>query len=323
MDSPTLSATLDVLGYWGDGRFSAIDLRKIFFPKPGAIFSTTDLENFFKQNGYETYLWFSYDEGSEMAKIKKFVNPAKKTPVIVYQGNAPIGDGNVTNSYRVVIGVSDRHKRVVLHDHDRGNNFEISYEDFGKMFSRDARAVLAVWPSKNLKTEIKGPDFGKKYPEKTANMLQIGELLATKGAEFVHYMNSPDWEKGKIKVSLEKVISDSNFEFLPLSIKVWDLCYLAELEYKSGNPDKAISIINEKALPINKDFKNVPDGWTAPTWNRSDYPYHVLALAYLAKGEKDLAIENYKIEKSIKEQEKTPSSASRLEVIEELLQIED
>ncbi len=76
--SAEISSILNILGYWGDERFGLSELVEKF--PPGRITHTRilDIEKFFKDNGYETYQWFSGEPGDEIKEIKKFVNSQKK-----------------------------------------------------------------------------------------------------------------------------------------------------------------------------------------------------------------------------------------------------
>ncbi len=186
-DSTLISSMMDILGYWGDKRITLSQLLEKFPPpditrKPAPPASIQDVKKFFEENGYETYYWTSTDSGKEIKEIKKFVNSVKKIPVVVYQKRS-FDEESSAKAFRVVIGIFDRDKKVIVHDHNFGNNYEISYQDFEKMFRNDARVILAVWPSDKIKGQIAGPNYNAPYPSRLEAMDRVGNILAAEKAE--------------------------------------------------------------------------------------------------------------------------------------------
>src|SRR3989344_4961518 len=98
-----------VLRYYHDERISFGDLKKKF---PDSRHDTDDLSHFrnalsfFETQGYNT---FSLGLASKIDDIEKF-------------------------GWRVVIGVFDDKKEVIVHDASLGNNYVFSYSDFEKLF---------------------------------------------------------------------------------------------------------------------------------------------------------------------------------------------
>jgi len=300
-DSSVITSVADILDYWGDERFNLTDLMGLF-TKSG-IFTSGNLQNFFKENGYETYRWTSTQEGGELSQIKKFVNDNKKTPVLVYQ-NRSVDSRRIAKGFRVVIGVLDRDKKIVVHDHDFGNNYEISYENFQKMFQVDTRAILAVWPSNDLIRDIKGPDFNKTYSNRLTAMDKVGELLI-KGADSLIFYDKGDYERS---VHLHReLVEDPGFSYFPPAHRIIMLGFLvnSQLRLSSTTPtviDEVIKFINAEMLPLNNNLSASYDGWTEQveffknhgySVDKFAQPYYFLGKAYLYKEEKTLAKRNF------------------------------
>jgi tetratricopeptide (TPR) repeat protein len=294
-NSPEISSVMDILGYWGDERFTLADLRQKFL-RP----ATSTIKGFFEENGYETYLWNSFESGGEIKEIKKFVNKDKKTPVIVFQkrslNSSSIGP-------RVVIGIFDNEKKVVVHDNLLGNNYKISYQDFEKMFTNNSRAILAVWPSDAIKGLIKGPDYTKPYPARLEAMDKLMPVLISL-SEASRYR----FEEATIEKSIaayKEAIENPNFQYFPQAFQVDILSEYANNYIRLKRFDDAIKIINEQILPINKNLSEAPAGWYVLPLDEFARPYFLLSFAFFQKGQKDLAIANYK-----KYKEKTALTAS-------------
>jgi len=294
-DSTVISSIMDILGYWGDKRFDLADIREKFPPKES--FSTLDMKSFFEENGYQTERWTSQLPGGEIERIKRFINPEQKIPVIVFQ-KCSSSQENPASGFRLIIGIFDQDQKVIVHDHYFGNNYEISFQDFEAMFQSNARAILSVWPSDDLAGIIEGPDNEASYPSRLEEMDKIGNLLVTKGATAVRYFQTDNTEEA-LPLS-EEFINDSDFRYFPPAFQVLILSFLANwhLDFEE-QPDEAIKIITERVLPLNHDLDKTPEGWFVPLQDRLATPYFVLARAYLRKGERDLAIQNYEEMKKI------------------------
>ncbi len=300
-DSKVISSAMDVLGYFGDKRISLSQLQEKF-PPPNILvssvpapFSIQDVKKFFEENGYETYYWTSADAGNEIKEIKKFVNSAKRVPVMVLQRRSP--EGTFMNGMRVVIGIFDKDKKVVVHDHDFGNNYEISYDDFEKMFQSDARAILAVWPSEKIKEVVSGPDYNASYPQRLETMDKVGSILAIKRGEAESYWWRGNFEKSK--ALYKEIIDDANFKYFPRAFQIMTVSSLASVEIQLKQFDEAIKEIKDRALPLNYNINEPSEGWFLPEGEKLCYPYIVLSRAYLRKGEKDLSVSNYNEAKKI------------------------
>lgn len=297
-DSTTLSSISDITRYWGDKRFRLSDFKKAF-PSireraeydsaiPAATLSS--LKSFFENNGYETYFETS-SAGKEIQTIKKFINQKKKIPVIVFQKRS--ADPSIAASgYRVVIGIYENQNKVIVHDHDFGNNYEISFEDFNKMCVKDACSILAIWPSDDLKSKISGPDFSSPYPKRIENADKLGNLLVW-GAKIEEYY----WKKDYVNQNLllDKFIKDESFTYFPAACRMEFLSSFANSFIDINQSEKAIEMINNEILPLYNDPKinEMPEGWEPPK-GRLSYPFFVLSRAYLKSGQKDLAISTYR-----------------------------
>jgi len=294
-DANSLAATsmADNLGYWGDG-VNLPDLLNTFIKKDekgNRTYPTIlEIKNFFQEKGYETYSWTANEPGGEINEIKKFVNPDKKIPVIVFQKQSTDPTSS-TREFRVVIGVFDNQQKVIVHDHDFGNNYEISYQDFESMFKPDARTILAVWPKAELASKLRGPDYSKQYPKRLQAMDDLGELLV-RGAEAVRLFN-----KGEYEQSLQlyqEFITDLKFSHFPPAHQVSFYTFLAQIYSRMDKMDEAIKVINEKALPINHNLSQSYGEWGSPVnADRFWGPYNVLGMIYQKKGDKELAKNNF------------------------------
>ncbi len=294
-NSTAISSIMDILGYWGDKRFSLSDIKEKFPLQE--IFSTIDIKDFFEENGYLAYRSLLPEEGDQLEEIKKFVNPEKNWPVIIFQ-KCSLNPGSTVSRFRVVIGLFDKDQKVIVHDHYFGNNYEISYDDFENMFQSEARAILAVLPSDELNGVIEGPDYQASYPARLEEMDKVGNLLTTKALEGIEYLTSDETEKG---ASLYKEFVDHvDFKYLPAAFQVSILSFWANHYINSGQQaDEAIRIITERVLPLNHDLAEPIEGWFVPSQDKLATPYFILAKAYLQKDQRELALQNYEEMKKI------------------------
>ena len=290
-NTPNVASLMSILGYWGDERYSNYDLQK-YLARSSATATPPTMLSFFKTAGYETYQWNSpQNTGGEIKEIKKFINPKQKIPVIVFQKHFTGGILDVWP--RVVIGIFDDEKKVIVYDHFLGNNYEISEQDFENMFLPNVRTILAVWPSEELKKSLKNPDYSVSYPQRLEAMDKLGPVLALQWADIVFYSRQLDFKKtGDL---YEELVNNQNFDYFPKAFQVSILSSFAYNYVRLGQLDDAISLIKQRVLPINENLSSdIPKGWFIPALDKFAYPHFVLSLAYLKKGEKTLAIASYK-----------------------------
>lgn len=289
-DTPNAASIMSILGYWGDERYSNSDLQK-YLAQISATATPPTMLSFFQTAGYETYQWNSpQNTGGEIKEIKKFINPKQKIPVIIFQKHFTGGIPDVWP--RVVIGIFDDEKKVVVHDHFLGNNYEISYQDFENMFLPNVRAILAVWPSDKIKGIVKGPNSQTSYPPRLEAMDKLGPVLALTWADAVFYSWQSDFKKaGNL---LFELVNNQNFNYFPKAFRVAILSRLASDYISAGQLDDAINLIKQRVLPINQNLSEATEGWFVQPIDKFASPYSVLSLAYLKKGEKTLASVSYK-----------------------------
>lgn len=309
-DVDTATAIADVLGYWGDSRFKLPELANKFpqsVSEKQAKWTIEQIQSFFQDNGYETISMMSDKPGQEVEQIKKYVNPEKKIPVIISQESSPyfatsssLIASNSLFTDRVVIGVFDNEKKVIVHDHRFGNNYEISYKDFELMFPRPGQysAMLVVWPSADLKPKLTGPDYNAPYPPRIEAMDNVGEIMV-KGA--IAMRMGLDKKYVEALELYKEFINDPKLNYFPPFHRVLFYSTLARLYLLAQKPDEAIAVIVNKALPLNHDLDQAYNGWTEQVnffkngylENRIVSPYYYLGKAYLLKGDKKLAKDNF------------------------------
>lgn len=300
-DDTFVTSLYDVLNYWGDTRFTISELRNKIPSDPHNNFFSRS-EEFLKENGYEFYQWNSGKSGGELSEIKKFVNPIKKIPTLVFQRRTLNSDNPVVG-VRLVIGVFDSQKKVITHDHDFGNNYEISYKDFLSMFAPQFRLILAIWPSDKLRPLLKPDNIGE-YPARLAIMDKAGTLLM-RGAYAVKLENA-----GLLNESSKQYrafTEDPDFNIFPPAYRISFYSGYAHLLVLMDRTEEAIDIIKEKALPINNNLDEPSEGWTGQievfrVMPRSEKkfatPYIVLAEAYIK--DKNIAKARENLEKALK-----------------------
>ena len=93
---------------------------------------------------------------------------------------------------------------------------------------------------------------------------------------------------------LFEFVNNQNFNYFPKAFQVAILSWFASDYISAGQLDDAINLIKQRVLPINENLSEAPSGWFVPPIDKFAYPYSVLSLAYLKKGEKTLAIASYK-----------------------------
>ncbi len=289
------AAVASILGYWGDNRFSLEDLVERF--PPDKFFNSEEIYKFFEDNGYERGKvgWVGTKEGLAISRIKRYVNLQQNIPIIVYQVQ-PGTPERYPGIYRVVIGLFDKNEKVVVHDYNFGNNYEIPYADFEKMFQSNRGAIMAVWPSADLAPSLKRELPAPSYPKRIEAMDKLGPLL-TKRNKVVLLARDGQYG-GAIEVQRE-IVNDPAFSYFHPAYKVFFLSMLAKYFLLAGQPDETINLINSKILPLNNnltepyaDWPDQSDGLTA-FGDKMAFPFRLLGQAYLEKGNEESARKNF------------------------------
>src|SRR3989344_2666478 len=172
----TSSATsiATILRYYNDERVSFSELKNNF---PDSRHDTDDLSHFrnslsfFETQGYNTFsLGLASKKGKEINEIKKYIN--KDIPVIVIQQKRldTKNDDIERFGWRVVIGVFDDKKEIIVYDAYLGNNYKLSYNDFEKLFIPGASRMLVAWPKDALAQSLPKPGNGLPYSERPTGM---------------------------------------------------------------------------------------------------------------------------------------------------------
>lgn len=299
-DTSSSVATIpaSILDYWGDARFSLADLKKNLTTDKYSDYKFSNIRKFFEDNGYATSYWTSTSTKDVIPRLKGFINPEKKIPVIVLQKKYL--DPGSLNGYRLVIGISDKDKKVIVHDYDFGNNYEISYDNFEAMFNSNGRAFLAAWPSEDLMSKLKRPDYVKPYPERLPIMDSNGKMLAEVSTAVFDYNFTQNFEEA-LRI-YQKFVNDPNFNNFPPAHRVSFYSSLAAIYIALNNLDKAIEIITSQAMPLNNNLNQPYNGLTEQvdffkannyTENKLETPFYMLGRAYLLKGDKKSAQKNF------------------------------
>src|SRR3990167_3883219 len=177
-----------VLRFYSDERVSFSDLKDMF---PDARHKEEDdLSNsqkaleFFETQVYNAFSIKLLDDeykDNKVKEIKKYIK--KDVPVIVIQQKRlDTKESDIEKSgWRVVIGVFDDEKKVIVHDAALGNNYELSYSDFEKLFFPGASRMLAVWPKDTLAKNLPKPGNGQPYSERSAVMKNAYTVIGAAG----------------------------------------------------------------------------------------------------------------------------------------------
>jgi len=322
-----------VLRYYHDERISFGDLKKKF---PDSRHDTDDLSNFqnslsfFETQGYNTFsLGLASKKGKEINEIKKYIN--KDIPVIVIQQKRL--DTKIDDierfGWRVVIGVFDDKREVVVHDASLGNNYVLSYSDFEKLFVPGARRMLAVWPKADLVISLTKPGNGKPYPERSTVMENTYSIVGAAGrakaaaaaadALCVNTQGNLAPEQINEFVDLHKesvryrdeVINSQVFTRMSPLFQFRNKLWRARSMMLTGEVSKARGILVKELIPINKgldktaeDFSSLDslDGLSDSSESsryskvingQMPYVYELLMLSYRYENKNKEAIDAY------------------------------
>jgi tetratricopeptide (TPR) repeat protein len=286
--------------YWNSGKNSPKEINNYF--KDIKDKQNSDIADYFNNAHKDEYS--AKVEKLDISEIKKYLNSKVKTPLLVgyaLDANQPSEIKYLPT--RVIIGISESRKVLIVHDFWLGNNYEISFDDFNKSRgindSGTKREYVVVQP-KNIKEKIS--EIGKRnivpYKPRAEVMVKCEKMLINYSigrAAAINVINNRAYEY------FQKVISDPNFRvYLPNVFKVRTYAYLANISRLRKQYDQAVVFANdaiELDHELDKPFMDWPSydiitessGLVAEECS----PYWVLGHVYMETGNIEKAKENY------------------------------
>lgn len=296
----TSAAITSLLEYWNPGQNNLANIRQCFSSGRGRLINMMSAKDCVSGFGdYDSQVvHLNTDE------LKKYINNETKTPLFLF---LPIStDQPVEVIYHpatILIGVKDSQKKVVLHDYWFGNNYEISYDDFDKLWGKmrpDERNTYLVVQPKNLRDKLRAMSSRStaEYPNRTSIMVQAHSI-------FKNYAlgGGAAW-RGMYEMAQEyytEALDDPKFEdYFPPYYKVMLFSKIAEVYLAQNKFDQALTNAN-KAVELNHDldkpFKDWPgyeEGGNKPgNVGVASSAYKVLGDVYQKQKDYQRAVENY------------------------------
>lgn len=321
-----------ILRYYNDERVSFGELKSTF---PDSRHDKDDLSNFqtslafFKKQGYETFSIRFLDnkyKNRKINEIKKFIK--KDIPVIVIQQKRlDTKDSDLERSgWRVVIGVFDDKKEIVVHDAGLGNNYVFSFDDFEKLFFPGASRMLAVWPNDTLTQSLPKPGNGEPYQERLALMENAYAMIGAAGrakaaaaaadALCVNAQGDLTLEQINEFLNLHKesvryrdaVINSQTFNMTSPLFQFRNKLWRTRSLMLTGEVSKAREILTNELIPANKNLdetakdslftNNVPEVTDSSRYSKvidgqMPYVYELLMLSYRYENKNKAAVDAY------------------------------
>jgi hypothetical protein len=298
LSSAQAFAVQTILQYWGDDRFTATDISLAFPSEFWNQTSTTSMSDFFIENGYEV----TSVPHTDPRDLKEFID--NDIPVISVLLLTPNYENKSIGMDRVVIGYSDREQKVIVHDNQFGNNYEISYDDYATM-RNGFSAALVVKPSPALAATLTPPDRSQPYPPRSTAMnsestqritigwVEIGVLRQQIDESLVAADMARVWES---------ILAEPDFSTLHPAAQMYAPFMLARLYTKYlEKHQEAITLLDDKVIPLlETDFSEPYGDWGRtipkeiyewPLW--TSQPFVLLGLANERLGDLDAARDAY------------------------------
>lgn len=292
------AAVASLLEYWNPGQIKPLEVSSCFHGLQFA--SMLEIRGCITKFGdYDIQkVHLNNDE------LKKYVNSEAKTPLLFF---LPVSlDQPLDVTYipaKLLIGIEESQKKVILHDFWFGNNYEVSFDDFNKLWEKTRpnfrNTYLAVQPKDwlNKLKEINSRKIAA-YPSRTSIMDQAHGM-------FQNYALGFGAQKGGMNDVAQKyysdVLNDPKFEdYFPPFFKVNTFTKLAAVELAQGNLDQAL-VHATKAVELNHDLEEPFKDWPGygigknKKGNRgvASGAYKILGDIYQKQKKYQLAIDNY------------------------------
>jgi len=284
---------------------------------------------FFEAQGYSTFSIKLLDDkykNRKINEIKKYIK--KDIPVIVIQQKRlDTKESDIEKSgWRVVIGVFDDKKEVIVHDASLGNNYVFSYADFEKLFFPGASRMFVAWPKDDLVQNLPKPGntlpYQKTLPvaEKAYDIIgAAGRARAAAAAADAlcrSISGDPTAEQISEYLRLQKesigyrdeVINNPGFELMPPLFQFRNKMWGAKSLMRIGEVSRARDVFVNELVPANKDLDKTTEGFEF-VYDTSDdeelirfeklingqmpYLYEMIMRTYQFEGRYEEAIDAY------------------------------
>jgi|GEM_PF-1488640 len=313
------SAMTSVLDYWNPGENNYVEIANFFSTAGGHFVTGESYKEFITYSGNKK-ISVSKVHAEKVEDLKKYINPSVRTPLVFFHSIDPSQpENNTYHPAKVLIGIKETEKKMIVHDYWLGNNYEISFDDFAKDWEKmrsDERYSYTVIQPIELKEKVKELKSRKteNYPDRTQTMT-VGEDMLKNMA-----MGRGAYTLNLNEMSAEyflKVKSSSDYEkYFPPYLKVRMFSYLADVYSRQGKHGEAVAYA-EHAVEMNHDLDKPSGDWpgyevTGNNVNMIDRvpePYKILGDIHFRKGDVANALESYQKALDIRSHYKEASDA--------------
>lgn len=286
-----------IAGYWGESaEINVSEMDKSFDSSKGMIYNIVSL---FSTKGFSAQV-----VRLDIADLKKYINPEIKTPLILFLPISSDQPASVTYySAMVLFGIDEKKQKLVFHNHWLGNNYEISFEEFGELENKlpiDQRNKYIIIQPRNLSEKLKELSQKEMQPyAKRISILQNGEQMFKD-----HAIGAGALELRMEDVSLlylSKAENSPNFdEFFPPFFKMLLYYEKAKAFFIKHDFDNALRYA-QRAVDMDhdlnkpfKDWSGIQIDWgNGSIGSETDEPYYLLGYIYKQKKDFQKARENY------------------------------
>lgn len=256
---------LEVLEYWNPGQsdFNSTyyNLNKNIFDHSGFnTVSLSGLSDTFSKVGFNVKT-----VKLNISDLKNYINPEAMTPLILFlpiSSNQPESIAFYPAS--TLIGIDENGQKLILHNFWLGNNYEISFDEFGKLQNRlpqDSQNMYLVVQPKNLDEKLKEVSGRKtsNYPMRTSIMQQGEQMFKDYAIGSAGAYHLGLWPQAMEYIS--KVENSPNFtEFFPPYYKTMLYYQKANMFFLKNDLDNALIYAN-KAVAIDYDLDKPFKDW--------------------------------------------------------------
>jgi tetratricopeptide (TPR) repeat protein len=287
--SSQTAAALMIAGYYGDTSvdvWSLLERQKI---NEGEKYTPRRFAADLEELGYIVVR----GRGEPFDELRKTINPLSPEPAIVLMN---LEDQNSELSYwAVVVGMSDEKEQLTLHDFYYGNDYTISYDEFLRRYV--SQSMLIPRPvASNYELEEKRALL-QTFDSRLLVMDTVAPVLADRADLLYQELSETEEEL----LGLNVIISDERTEYLHPALRMVFMLDVAIRLILLDRADEAISLLEDRVLPLNKDLDADYNGWklnvreTFPSLTEDRFAslYVVLANAYALKGNMEKAQELY------------------------------
>lgn len=285
MHDSRVAAVEMILGYWGD-HVNFDDIKKhanikTFFTNLPVESRSVLRKEFFGNQGYISNVLTLRTP----KELKQYINPQTRTPLLLVAPLSP-QTSTIPEAW-ILIGIKERSQTYVFHQFYLGNNIELTFDEFDKLWATSPYASIrneyvVIWPQNKEERLAK---LRNEPSVPYSPLPQVAQAIRTLLPQYLKVNAEANIAAPERVQSFYTVMKSAEFAKLHPLYQIALYARYAQRGITYKHFDEAFSNL-EKAEALNHDLNKAYDTWPAIyRVEKVSWPYEAYSLYYQTMGD--------------------------------------